>query len=610
MADRKDTVRIGGASGFWGDSAVGAPQLVAGGAIDYLVFDYLAETTMSILAAQRAKSADLGYATDFVEVAMASVIEELGRREIKVVANAGGLNPRACAAALARIAAGAGVSLRIALVEGDDLEPALPRLREAGVVDTFSGQPLPKRLLSANAYLGALPIAQALGAGADVVLTGRCVDSALVLGPLVHEFGWSAHDHDRLAAGSLAGHIVECGCQATGGLFTDWEEVPDWPGIGYPVVECADDGTFVVTKPEGTGGLVTPAVVAEQLVYEIGDPAAYVLPDVVCDFREVRMEDAGPSRVRVSGARGRPPTDSYKVSATYADGYRSSAALVIVGIDAARKAQRTGEAILARTRRMLVERGLGDYRATRIEVLGSESLYGPHARVLAPREVVLRIAVHHASRDALELFAREIAPAGTSFAPGTAGMLGGGRPPVSPLVKQAAFTVPKREVPVRVTFEGESRPVAIPLDGGYQPGGPPRGGDEVTSRAEPGTSVTVPLVRLAHARSGDKGDTCNVGVIARRPELFPVILDALTPEVVAARLAHLVRGEVRRYLLPGIHACNFVLERALDGGGMTSLRVDPLGKSMAQLLLDTRIEVPLSLVPLVRAASPSSAEPP
>ena len=598
MAGRKDLVRIGCASGFWGDSAAGAPQLVASGAVDYLVFDYLAETTMSILAAQRAKSADQGYATAFVDVAMASVVGELGRRGIKVVSNAGGLNPRACAAALARVAAAAGVTLRVAVVEGDDLAPQLARLREAGVVDGDSGEALPKRLLSANAYLGALPIAEALAAGADVVVTGRCVDSALVLGPLLHEFGWSGRDHDLLAAGSLAGHVVECGCQATGGLYTDWEEVPDWPGIGYPIVECAADGTFIVTKPEGTGGLVTPAVVAEQLVYEIGDPSAYVLPDVVCDLREVHLEEAGPSRVRVTGARGRPPPDSYKVSATYADGWRATAALVIVGIDAARKARRTGEAILERTRGMLRDRGLGDYRNTRLEVLGAESLYGPHARAPAPREVVLRLAVHHASREALELFAREIAPAGTSFAPGTTGLLGGGRPSVSPLVKQLSFAVPKREVPVQVTFEGESRPVAIPTEGGHRPeaGAPPRAEDERPARAAPGPTVTVPLVRIAHARSGDKGDTCNVGVIARRPELFPVLLDVLGPDVVAARLAHLVQGEVRRYLLPGIHAVNFVLERALDGGGTTSLRVDPLGKSMAQLLLDMPVEVPAGLV--------------
>ena len=252
-------VRIGGASGFWGDSSVAAPQLVRSGRIDYLVFDYLAETTMAILAAARAKAPELGYATDFVDVAMRAVLADVVARGIKVVSNAGGVHPRACAAALAALARELGVEVRVAVVEGDDVSAQLPALRAAGRRDLFSGEALPERVLSANAYLGALPIARALSAGADVVITGRCVDSAVTLGPLIHEFGWNLDDYDRLAGGSLAGHIIECGCQATGGLFTDWESVPDWPAIGYPIVECAADGSFVVTKPPGTGGLIARA---------------------------------------------------------------------------------------------------------------------------------------------------------------------------------------------------------------------------------------------------------------------------------------------------------------------------------------------------------------
>jgi hypothetical protein len=351
MSDK--VVRIGGASGFWGDSMLAAPQLVRSGQIDYLVFDYLAETTMAILAAMRAKNPELGYATDFVDVAMKSVLGEVKSRGIKVVSNAGGINPRGCAAALAKLAEEAGVPLRIAVVEGDDVSALIPALRAADQRDMFNGEPLPERVLSANAYLGALPIAQALAAGADVVVTGRCVDSACTVGPLIHEFGWSAQDYDRLAGGSLAGHIIECGCQGSGGLHTDWEQVPDWPNIGYPIVECADDGSFVVTKPAGMGGLIARAAVAEQLLYEIGDPGAYLLPDVSCDFRDVRIEQLDAERVRVHGARGRAPPDSYKVSATAMDGYRCAGSMVILGIDAAAKAQRTGEAIIARTQAIL-----------------------------------------------------------------------------------------------------------------------------------------------------------------------------------------------------------------------------------------------------------------
>ncbi|TBR77608.1 MAG: DUF1446 domain-containing protein, partial [Burkholderiaceae bacterium] len=367
-------IRIGGASGFWGDSSVGAPQLVASGQVDYLAFDYLAELTMSILAAARMKKPDLGYATDFVTVAMRSVLKDVVEKGIRVVSNAGGVNPEGCAAALAALAAELGVAVKIATVSGDDVMPLVPELRNAmpPVRELQGGAPLPARVLTANAYLGALPIQAALGAGAQIVITGRCVDSAVTLGILMHEFGWQAGDHDKLAGGSLAGHIIECGCQATGGLHTDWQQVPDWAHIGYPIVECEAHGGFTVTKPAGTGGLVAPQVVAEQMLYEIHDPAAYLLPDVVCDFTQVMMEQIGPDRVRVQGACGSAPTPNYKVSATYVDGFKTSAQLTVVGFDAVSKARRTGEAILERVGELLAAQGLAPFSATLIEVLGCE----------------------------------------------------------------------------------------------------------------------------------------------------------------------------------------------------------------------------------------------
>lgn len=584
----ENVVRIGCASGFWGDSEVGAPQLVEQGDLDYLVFDYLAETTMAILASARNKKPELGYATDFVEIAMRSVVADVARKGIKVVSNAGGLNPKGCAAAIARLAADAGVKLRIAVVEGDDVSGLVPALREAGQKDMFTGGPLPEKIQSANAYLGALPIAQALGAGADVVITGRCVDSAVVLGPLIHEHGWSATDYDLLASGSLAGHIVECGCQATGGLHTDWERVAaGWADMGYPILECHADGSFVVTKPEETGGLVIAEAVSEQLLYEIGDPAAYVLPDVVADFTEVRIEQEGRDRVRVSPARGRPPTGSYKVSATYLDGYRSSGSMIITGIDAVAKAQRTGEAIVERTRKIFARKALPDYTRTLVEAIGGEAQYGPHSRARHAREVMMRVTVDHSRREALEIFAREIAPSGTSFAPGTASP-GGGRPSSSPLVKQFAFTLPKNAVSIRITVAGEERPVSIPLEHGYRPA-PPQ--PEPAAIPAPAEGVEVPLVKLAFGRSGDKGNTSNIGLVARRPEYLPIILGQVTPTAVKAYFAHLVKGEVKRFLLPGIHACNFMMFEALDGGGPASQRMDPLGKGMAQMLLDLPVRV-------------------
>ena len=585
----KDRIRIGSASGFWGDSAAAAPQLVRRGDIQYLVFDYLAEVTMSIMAAQKAKDPNAGYARDFVDITMRQLLPELKAKGIRVVANAGGVNPLACRDALARVAAEAGVPLRIGVVLGDDLSSQVDGLRASGTTEMFTGAPFPARIASINAYLGALPIARALDAGAEVVITGRCVDSAVTLGVMVHAFGWGAGDLDKLSQGTLAGHIVECGAQGTGGLFTDWDTVPDWDDIGYPIVEAFPDGTFEITKPPGTGGLVTCASVCEQLLYEIGDPRAYHVPDVACDFTRVRFEQVGPERVRVTGATGRPPTDTYKVSATFPDGFRNVALLVVAGERAAQKARRTGEALLARMRRMLAEAGLPDFTETRIEVVGAEDMYGAIARPDA-REVVLKLAARSPSKAALELFAREFAPAGTSMSPGTTGF-GGGRPAPSPVIRMFSCLVPKRAVPVEIDVDGERTPVAIPVDGGFREDALPPA--RVHADAPPPAGArTVKLIALAHGRSGDKGDKANIGIVARRPEGLPLLSAWLTPERVAAHFAHNGPSRVERFDLPGFGAMNFLLHDVLGGGGMASLRTDNLAKCYAQVLLQMDVPAP------------------
>ncbi|WP_036596661.1 acyclic terpene utilization AtuA family protein [Ottowia thiooxydans] len=590
-------VRIGGASGFWGDSSVGAPQLVQSGQIDYLVFDYLAELTMSILAGARMKKPELGYATDFVSVAMKSVLKDVVARGIRVISNAGGVNPHGCAEALRALAAEQGVEVKIAVVAGDDVMPILPELRSATppVRELQSGAPLPAKVITANAYLGALPIKAALDSGAQIVITGRCVDSAVTLGTLMHAFGWSATDYDRLSGGSLAGHILECGCQATGGLHTDWQDVPDWAHIGYPIVECAEDGSFMVTKPAGTGGLIAPQCVAEQLLYEIHDPANYLLPDVTCDWRGVRIETAGEQRVRVSGALGRPATSTYKVSATYMDGFKTSAQLTIVGFDAVAKARRTGETILERVGELLQARGLPPLSATNIEMLGAESCYGAHAmpELSQAREIVLRLTACHPEKAALELLAREIAPAGTSWAPGTTGS-GGGRSSASPSIRQYAFLLDKARLTPTVTVDGNAVPISESVEAAKSPAqaAPMVNIAAAIAADAPEGWAEVPLIRLAWGRSGDKGNTSNIGIIARRPEWLPFLRAELTEARVGEYLQHLVDGTVTRYDLPGIHALNFVCEQALGGGGMASLRNDPLGKGMGQILLSMPVRAP------------------
>ncbi|XP_077984250.1 uncharacterized protein LOC144438902 isoform X3 [Glandiceps talaboti] len=508
------TVRIGCASGFWGDTACAAPQLVNQGNIDYLVFDYLSEITMSLLTAARQKVPKLGYTPDFVSMTMAPLLKEIKKQGIKVVSNAGGVNPHGCLEALQDIAKKLDVSLKIAIVTGDDLMPLRAELGSLGVTDMKSGLSLPKTVHSMNAYLGASPIAKALELGADIVITGRCVDSAVVLGPLMYEFGWKSSDYDLLAAGSLAGHLVECGAQATGGIFTDWHTVPAWDNIGFPIVECAVDGKFILTKPPKTGGLVSFGTVAEQLVYEIGDPKKYILPDVNCDFSQVQIKEIkGQEKeaVFVQGAKGLPPSNEYKVSATYADGFRVTAVCPLGGPWASKKAHKTAEAILTRTRRMLKQLGMDDFTKTLVQVLGSEQTYGPNAHIdNNPREVVLWVAAHHSNKKALEVLSREVAPAGTGMAPGFMTLIGG-RPRVSPVLKLFSFLYSKDKVQVKVDCDGQEVEISCPIlrDSGSDSQNPDISSTTEEIKIEQGSS-SFRVGDLAYTRSGDKGNTANI----------------------------------------------------------------------------------------------------
>ncbi|KAE8279519.1 hypothetical protein D5F01_LYC23108 [Larimichthys crocea] len=410
---------------------------------------------MSLLTAAKAKMPNLGYAPDFVQVALAPFINDIQRKGIRVVSNAGGVNPLACADAIQEVIKKAGLDLKVAVVTGDDLMPHRKSLSEVRTVDG-SRQQLPQALHSMNAYLGAQPIRRCLDLGADIVVTGRCVDSAVALGPLMHTFGWEKTDYDLLAAGSLAGHLIECGAQSTGGIFTDWHKVPDWDNMGFPVVECSSDGSFVLSKPPKTGGLISFGTAAEQLVYEIGDPRRYLLPDVICDFSQVVIKEvpgADGGAVRVTGAKGFAPSHDYKVCATYMDGFRATAVCPVGGLRAADKARRTADSLIKRSKRIFKQLGLDDFSSVNIQVLGAEDTYGAGARRTDSREAVLWMAVHHKQKKALEVFSREIASAGTGMAPGLTGIVGG-RPRVSPVLKPFFFLQPKSELKVDVHVAG------------------------------------------------------------------------------------------------------------------------------------------------------------
>ena len=617
----KDYIRIGGASGFWGDTAAAVPQLLSVDDLDFLVFDYLAEVTLSIMASQKAKSAQAGYASDFVSITLKQHLQTILERGIRVISNAGGLNPAACVEAISALAEEQGLKVKIAWVLGDDLMQSEASFRASNRIEMYSGSSFPERALSINAYLGAEPIACALDAGAQIVITGRCVDSAVTLGAMMHAFGWHRSVQakptkamlDRYAQGTLAGHLIECGAQCTGGLFTDWQTVPDWENIGFPVVQAYADGRFEIFKPEGTGGLISPATVAEQLLYEIGNPAAYVVPDVVCDWTNVSIRASGLDRVLVEGAVGEEAPTQYKVSLTAVDGWKNQALLVIGGEQAQAKAQRTAEALLARTSKMLQQLGLPAYSETHVEIVGSESMYGNASKAMQAREVVLKMAVKSVSKASLELFAREFAPAATSMAPGTTGF-GQGRPSPSPVIRLFSFLEDKSKVPVRVMLDGRcvaawntddiEANVALQVDRREQV----RYQSPQDAMLEAGVDARltataakawmdphwpkISLIDIAHGRSGDKGNIANIGLIARRPEDWTWLLAVVDESMLRRVFAHRQPLRIRRFPLQGIRALNLMLEGVLGGGGMASLHTDNLAKAYAQVLLGAQTPCP------------------
>jgi hypothetical protein len=430
------TVRVGNGQGFWGDSIIGPTQLVTTGELNYLTMDFLAEVTMSIMQKHRRRRPDLGYATDFIDV-IERVLPVCKERGIRIVANAGGVNPVACANACESLVEKLGLhGVRIGIVEGDDVLDDLDNLIANGqeLANMDTGEPLANRLeevLSANVYLGGGPISAALAANADIVITGRVTDPSLVVGPLMHEFGWSAQDFDQLASATVAGHIIECGTQSTGGNFDRWEEVPDLAHLGYPVVEARPDGSFVVTKQPGTGGMVTCDTVTAQLLYELGDPTAYLTPDVIVDFTTIRLSQESKDRVLVEGVRGRPPTSTNKVSVSLHGGYQAVGQLTIGGFDAIRKAQVAADLLFDR---LAVDGVFFDPQARMIEIVGSNVLFPGMLPVgTNPMEVVLRVGVSDASRTRVDRFGRELASLLTSGPPGLTGFAGG-RPKASEVV--------------------------------------------------------------------------------------------------------------------------------------------------------------------------------
>ena len=614
------SIRIGNAQAFWGDRGDAAAELLAlEPDLDFLTLDYLAEVSMSILAMQRERDHQLGYARDFVDVVRTLAPYWSAGGRCRLIANAGGLNPRGCAEACRAAIEDAGCRpLRIGIVTGDDVLDIVRAAFSECAADNFqnldTGASLSDsvhRLVTANAYLGAAPITQALSEGADIVITGRVADPSLVVAACIHHFGWTDADLDRLAGATVAGHLVECGTQVTGGISTDWLAIPDATHIGFPIVDVAEDGSCVVSKPRRTGGCVTEWTVKEQLVYEIGDPKNYLSPDVTVSFSSLRVEELTTDRVRVSGALGKPPTQKYKVSATLRDGFRSAGTLTIVGRDAAQKARRCGELVLQRIR----DAGF-ELRDSVIECLGSGACAdgvlgspGP-ADPSAFNEIVLRVAVEADSKEAVERFSRELMPLITAGPQGTTGYAEG-RPRVHPMIRYWPCLIARDAVNTNVEIistagtELTSDPQLIRAD----PMAPAPGIDAAgkshirtgasTDGSQGHRSVDIDTkVSLTHlhdialARSGDKGTGANIGVIARSAEVWEFLQHWLTAERVSEFLSPLGFERVERDELSNLGALNFVVHGVLR----QALRTDAQGKTLGQLLLemplpdDTRVQ--------------------
>ena len=449
----KSSIRIASGQGFWGDLQSAPLQQVSRGQIDYLVMDYLAEVTMSILQKQRMRNPDLGYARDLVDVCE-EILPYLVERGITLITNGGGVNPLAARDRIFEVARKQGVKgLKIGVVTGDDILPRISELVDQGheLRHMETNEPIAAvkdRLLSANVYTGAWPVVEALRQGAQIIITGRTTDTGLTLAPMIHEFGWGEQDWDLLAAGTVAGHINECGAQASGGNFLgDWRSLKNMHDVGFPIIEAYPDGSFIVTKHEGTGGAVTRETVSEQLMYEIGDPTMYITPDCIADFSSIHLEDLGNDRVRVFGITGKPYTPSYKVSASYLDGFVAFGSLTYSAPDAYEKAQ-AADAIL---RKRLEVLGLS-FDEIRTEYVGLNACHGPIAQNIEPNEVMMRIGVRGHDKAAIERFSKELAPLILTGPPSVTGF-SGGRPKPSDVVAYFPALLDKRVVEMHVQVD-------------------------------------------------------------------------------------------------------------------------------------------------------------
>jgi hypothetical protein len=598
---KKRNIRIGNAGGYWGDDLSALKRQLTSGPLDYITMDFLAEITMSILQRQRKQQPDLGYAVDFIDQ-LEECLPLIVKKGVRVISNAGGINPIGMGRRIMEMARRMKLDVKVGIVYGDDIVNQLYELSAAG--ERFSNMetgedfyPVRSRIAAANIYLGAEPVVKALDAGCTIVVTGRVTDTGITLAPMIHEFGWSMEDWDKMAAGVVAGHIIECGCQATGGNITDWHEVKSFHNIGYPIIEMEESGEFVVTKHKGTGGLVSEKTVKEQLVYEMGDPTNYISPDGVARFDTIQLKDEGNNRVRVFGIKGAPEPDFLKVSMAYEDGWKASGEVLVSGPNTIRKAEAIADIFWSKLNTK--------YETTRTEIIGSGSIWPKELSESEPNEILLRFGICDHDKNKVKEFGKALS---TLILSGPAGMAvtGQGRPKPKQViaywpalihrsrVQAKVLTItPKREeeffeitFPIRVQSTSVQK-IEIP-------------GPVARRKVLSGRAKSMHLQEIAYARSGDKGDTCNIGVLARSPEIYDWLVEHLTTEVVKKFFKGITHGKVVRYEIENLLALNFLLEETLGGGGTRSLMIDPQGKTLAQALLQMKLMVPGGLLKTIK----------
>jgi len=594
----KKKIRIGNAGGYWGDDMDALRRQLVGGPLDYITMDFLAEITMSILRKQQLKNPKLGYAGDFL-TQLQTCLPLIIKKNVKVITNAGGINPVGLGREIVSLAKQMGFDLKVGVVYGDDISQRLYELRAGGEKFTnmetgaeFGG--VMRRVTSANVYLGAEPVVDALRAGCQIIVTGRVTDTGITLAPMIHEFGWEMDDWDKMAAGIVAGHIIECGAQGSGGNITDWQEVPSFHNMGYPIIEMEPSGEFVVTKHKRTGGLINEKSIKEQLVYEMGDPAQYISPDGVAYFNTIQVQETGPDRVRVSGVRGGPAPEMFKVSMAYADGWKAEGEVLISGPDVAQKAAAVED---------FFWRKVGhNFAKTSTALVGAGSIWPDELQVCSPQEVYLRFGVCDDDLSKIHDFSKAI-PAVILAGPSGMAVSTRGRPRPQQVVAYWPALIRRDGVTAKVlTWDTHGQEafheIEFPIRG--EIGEPSRNVVKSTRRRVAKTAAgalkDVQLRRLCYARSGDKGDTCNIGVLARSPRVYAWMQTALTAAAVKRFFKGKVLGKVTRFELDNLQGLNFLLEESLGGGGTTSLLVDPQGKTMSQALLEMRVKVPAALL--------------